>query len=180
MIFLNMPEVPRTFPRWDTVYRLDGQLSVLVGTEGPSPVRPTLPPGAEEVCHFLRRADPVAASLVVGVPDAPSELVASEVEFRFEEPEPATPSRHIMFDLDSGEMLTRGGATGAIWRVIASQCMPGTTPELLDEWYSAHMEHDDPKQPGRLVWMPTGPADRIAQLEALVASLRAGGSVAPS
>lgn len=92
-----------------------------------------------------------------------------------------TASRHIVFDLDTGDMLRPfGGALGGVWRKIASQCMPGTTPELLDEWYSAHMEHDDPKQPGRLVWMPTGPADRIAQLEALVASLRAGGSVAPS
>jgi len=102
---------------------------------------------------------------------------------------------------------------------IAASVLPGMTEDELDRLYDEIMSHDDPENPGRLVWVPDDgegahalrrfegiPADalvpvagqhptltalqasaadvpelvaRMRVLEAQVASLRAGGSVAP-
>lgn len=111
--------------------------------------------------------------------------------------------------------------------IIAASVLPGMTEDELDRLYGEIMEHDDPENRGRMLWVPLAPPwdshrsrddlsqglrdaldvraqqiagfgdmptwrddvqfvagwyardEQVAALEAQVASLRAGGSVAP-
>lgn len=56
------------------------------------------------------------------------------------------PSRTLTIDLDTGRWLAGGPMLPGDGERIASTVLPGTTPELINEWYGRWMS-DDPAPP---------------------------------
>lgn len=147
-----LPDGPSSYPRWDVVCRIDGGIVIIPGIEAPSPVAPSVPEGGEEVLRVWR---------------TPSMRPIPVLRFSF----PEEASTHVR----PGEVFTGHALRG---RVVVDM----SAAEMTGDWLRNTLV---PRlMPGATVEFRTTPTTdprdvRIAELEAQVAHLRAGGSVAP-